>query len=114
MINLSDLNGDDDVIHVTQQKDVVFLNGQQTFFVKEINAIAKNGIQKGLMPPLKEDVGLECRLMQSDTGKWQKGKLVLTLQFIPDGTNSTDEINDLRQNLESDINLINNKNIGWQ
>ena len=92
MTNVSELNENDDIIHVTQQKDIVFLNGQQTFFVKEIKEIAKNGLQRGSISPLKEDVGLECRLLKSG-GKWQKGKLVLTLQFIPDEVKSEDEIN---------------------
>lgn len=104
MINLRDLNKDDDLIHVTATRDVVFLNNQFNYFVKEILNVAKVGIGKGLIGVLNEDMGLECRLLQVEKGKWQKGKLVLTLQFIPDETDSTDEISDIRKN----------KNVEWQ
>jgi hypothetical protein len=39
--------------------------------------------------------GLVCRLMRVDQPKWQKGKLKLTLEFIPDEP-PQDELSSIR------------------
>jgi hypothetical protein len=96
-MKLEDLNKYDDVVNVTDNRNCGFMEGKTTVFVNELMNLVQNCLAKGDIRSLREDVGLECRLLQTNKGKWQKGKLMLRLEFISDEPLETDELEQIRQ-----------------
>jgi hypothetical protein len=91
-MNLSDLNQDDDVVHLTD-KQCSLVAGNPNLFVGKLMELVQASLEKSSLKSFREDTGLECRILQSEKPKWQKGKLVLRLEFIPD----PDEIPDTKE-----------------
>lgn len=84
-IDIRDLNQDNDVIEITLSRgNTDFLEGKNICLPKNLLSLIydKCLIKAGIATLFTS--GLTCRLMRIDQPKWQKGKLKLKLEFIPD------------------------------
>jgi len=97
-MNLADLSKYDDVVHLTDGRNSGFMEGKTTVFVGELINAVQNCLSKGGIRSLAEDISLQCRILQSNQGKWQKGKLILRFEFVPDESPKTEnELDELRK-----------------
>jgi hypothetical protein len=83
MTNLSDLNQNDDIVHVNDGS-YRFLAGKNPMFVGDFIETMKEALVRGGMGILRENEGMECRVKKQGDGEWQNGKIILKLQFVPD------------------------------
>lgn len=111
--DIRDFDQENDVINITTyipskhgrgySVPVAFLNNHSTIFPKELKNYVCEALNKGGIRHLWLDepnsYGLPCRVMRN--GKpWQKGKIVISLNFIPDPPDeivNTEELNELDQ-----------------
>ncbi len=117
-IDIRSFEPDNDVINVlayVPPKDLrgkgehipcAFLDGKTTLFPKELKhclyqALSKSGVSH-LWINNPSDRALPCRVMRSGQ-PWQKGKIVISINFIPDppdepvNTDSQNELDELRK-----------------
>lgn len=93
-IDVKDFDQDNDVIEITPNRGSTdFLEGKYICLPKNLLGVVYQCLNKGGVASLS--TGLVCRLMRVDQPKWQKGKLKLTLEFIPDEP-PQDELSSIR------------------
>lgn len=114
--DIRNFDPDNDVINVTTyipskhgkgySVPTAFLNGQTTLFPKELKNHLRQALSKAGVAHLwidnPNEYALPCRVMRNGQ-PWQKGKIVISVNFIPDPpdepikTDDQDELNELRQ-----------------
>jgi hypothetical protein len=87
---------DDDVVTMEPSKSIV---GIQTFLVKQFKEGLSRVLQHGALGIWLAE-GVRCQVLRPTGGGWQKGKVRLSLEFIPDepseiGEDSTPKSDDL-------------------
>jgi hypothetical protein len=80
-VNIGDIDQENSVIEVTASRQE-FLQGKGMLSPRVLRNLLYHCLLKGGICGLSDTTsGLDCRLMAD--GVWQKGKLKLTLQFVP-------------------------------
>ncbi len=104
-INVKNLDQLNDVIEIPYSRgNTDFLEGKSIFLPRDLLSVIYQCVSKGGLTALF-DREIICRLMVADKAKWQKGRLKLTLEFIPDeppqDATPQDELSSIRnQNIE--------------
>jgi len=83
MTDLSDLDQNDDIVHANDGS-WRFLTGKNPMFVGDFIETMKEALLRGGMGILRENEGMECRVKKQGDEQWQKGRIILKLQFVPD------------------------------
>jgi hypothetical protein len=106
-MNIKDLDQLNDIIDIPYSRgDTDFLQGKNICLPRDLLSFISDLLGKsnsGLQPLFNREI--PCRVMIVDKAKWQKGKLKLTLEFIPDetpeDTTPQDELSSIRnQNID--------------
>ena len=84
MISLSAFDKNDDSIHI-QDEGWKFLSDKNPMFVGDFMSEIKTALTNSGFRVLREDEGLQCRVMIRNQDDWHDGKIILKSQFIPDG-----------------------------
>ena len=101
-INFKDFDQVNDVIEVDPSRgNTAFLQrGKDIYLPKDLGSIIDATLKTIGLNGLFSGDGIFCRIMRVDQPKWQKGRIKLTLEFIPDET-SQDELSSIRnQNID--------------
>lgn len=84
MISFNEFDKSNDVFEVERVKPFPeFLNGKWIFTANDLYQAIWTGLTKGNLTNLMHS-GLSCRVMTANKATWQKGKLVIRLEFVPD------------------------------
>ena len=103
-MDVKDFDQDNDIIEITDSgSSTVFLEGKYICLPKNLLGVVYQCLIKGGVATLF-NTGLVCRLMRVDQPKWQKGKLKLTLEFIPDEPPQD-------ESLQDELSSIRNQNL---
>jgi hypothetical protein len=105
-INIKDLDQTNDIIDIPYSRgDTAFLQGKNIYLPRDILSLISSILgssQSGLQPLFDREI--PCRVMMVDKAKWQKGKLKLTLEFIPDeppqDESPQDELSSIRNQID--------------
>ena len=87
----------DDVVSLDKSKNPIAVS---TFQVKELTSNLASRCGRELSPEtIKQwsSCGVECQVLQTDGKGWKKGKVRLSLEFVPDEIDSP--LNELREKL---------------
>ncbi|NMF59513.1 KGK domain-containing protein [Pseudanabaena yagii] len=85
-INIKHLDQENDVIEIFPAgSDTIFLENKYIRLPKDLLALIYQCVVKGSVGTLFS-TGLPARLMKVDQPKWQKGRVEITIEFIPDET----------------------------
>lgn len=92
-----DFDKDNDVFEIEYTKPFPeFLENKKTFIASEFYGAVWSAAIKGKLASLF-GTGIACRVMTANKARWQKGKLKLTLEFVPDEPlTPVDELDELR------------------
>ena len=83
-VNVKDLDQVNDIIEITSSRGgTAFLEGKYIHLPNNLLSVIYQCAAKGGIGSLFNG-DLPCRVMRVDQPKWQKGRLKLTLEFIPD------------------------------
>lgn len=96
MTDIKKLDLENDIIDLTERNNSVsFVGGKFTLFPKELIQIFANCLEKAGLSTLFYN-GVLCRVMTTDKNGWQKGRLKITVEFIPDEPVKTNGLEELR------------------
>jgi hypothetical protein len=115
-VNINEFSQDDDIISFLTSTPPVFshgshrsvakggtslntnfLGGKTTLFPKEFSCLLHQALAKGDLTHVLSDSGMPCRVMRGGQ-PWQKGKIVISVNFVPDPPDEplqTDVLNEL-------------------
>lgn len=84
MTNFEDFDKFNDVFEIERVKPFPeFLENKRVFTANDLFQSIWSALTKGKVTGLM-NAGIECRVMAAGKAGWQKGRLVMKLEFIPD------------------------------
>ena len=84
MKSLEDFDKFNDIFEIDTKRFMpTFLDGKRIFAANDLFQSIWSALTKGKIAQLMNS-GLACRVMTANKEGWQKGRLVMKLEFIPD------------------------------
>ena len=84
MKSLEDFDKFNDIFEIDTKRFMpTFLDGKRIFAANDLFQSIWSALTKGGVTELMHS-GLECRVVIADKTGWQKGRLVMKLEFVPD------------------------------
>lgn len=84
MIDIKNLDLENDIIDLTERNNSAnFVGGKYTLFPKDLITILTTCMERAGLSTMFSS-GVLCRIMTTDKNGWQKGRLKVIIQFVPD------------------------------
>lgn len=84
MIDIKSLDLENDIVDFTERNSSAsFVSGKYTLFPKDLISILATCMEKAGLSTMFSS-GVLCRIMTTDKNGWQKGRLKVIIQFVPD------------------------------